>query len=156
MESEETTGLKLELKYCEGCGALLAREVGSGTTYCAGCRRQLVEMELPRFVQSRPRTVAKLQKLQSLAEFNLALANCGSYRPQCFEDAVIFVTDVERCLQKLGPFAQLVVARVVLQEYSEVEAAGLIGCCERTVRGVLGEALDDLAEIFLRKGLLRP
>jgi hypothetical protein len=83
-------------------------------------------------------------------------ARLRSYRPQCFEDAVIFVTDVEHCLQKLGPFARLVVARVVLQEYTEFEAAGIIGCCERTVRGVLGEALDDLAEIFLRKGLLRP
>jgi len=77
MESDETTGLKLELKYCEGCGALLAREVGSGTTYCRDCQRQLVEMELPRFVYSRPRTVAKLPKLQSLAEFNLAQADCG-------------------------------------------------------------------------------
>jgi uncharacterized Zn finger protein (UPF0148 family) len=78
MESNETTGLKLELKYCEGCGALLAREVGSGTTYCAVCQRQLVEMELPRFVQSRPRMhVAKLPKIESLAEFDLALADCG-------------------------------------------------------------------------------
>jgi DNA-directed RNA polymerase specialized sigma24 family protein len=79
-----------------------------------------------------------------------------SYRPHCFEDAVIFVTDVERCLQELNQFARVVVARVILQEYAEAEAASLLGCCERTVRGVLGEALDDLAEIFLRKGLLRP
>jgi uncharacterized Zn finger protein (UPF0148 family) len=78
MEAEETTGLRLELKYCEGCGALLAREVGSGEIYCAGCQRLLVEMELPRFVHSRPRMhVAKVTKLESLAEFDLALADCG-------------------------------------------------------------------------------
>ena len=79
MENEETTGLRLELKYCEGCGALLAREVGSGQMYCTGCQRLLVEMELPRFVHSRPRMpVAKVSKLESLAEFDLALADRGS------------------------------------------------------------------------------
>lgn len=78
METEETTGLRLELKYCEGCGALLAREVGSGQIYCVGCQRLLVEMGLPRFVHSRPRMhVPKVSKLESLAEFDLALADCG-------------------------------------------------------------------------------
>ena len=79
-----------------------------------------------------------------------------SYRPSRFEDAVIFVTDVERCLQELSPFAQVVVARVILQEYTEEEAASVIGCSERTVRRVLTDALDDLAELFLQKLLLQP
>lgn len=78
MESKEQAGLKLELKYCEGCGALLAREVGSGKTYCAVCQRLLVEMELPRFVHSRPRMrVGRVEKVESLASFDLALADCG-------------------------------------------------------------------------------
>jgi hypothetical protein len=82
-------------------------------------------------------------------------ARLRSYRPQCFEDAVIFVTDVERCLQKLSYFHQLLVARVVLQEYSEEEAAQLLACGLRTVERELPEALDELSEILLRKRLLQ-
>jgi hypothetical protein len=42
----------------------------------------------------------------------------NAYHVATFEDAVIFVHDVERALSKLDPFSQKLVAKIVLQEYS--------------------------------------
>ncbi|HJS98636.1 MAG TPA: sigma factor-like helix-turn-helix DNA-binding protein [Terriglobales bacterium] len=71
-----------------------------------------------------------------------------------FEDAVIFVHDVERCLEKLDVFSQEVLVWVVLQGYSQEEASRLLGCARRTVMRHLPEALDRLSEILLEARLL--
>ena len=71
-----------------------------------------------------------------------------------FEDAVIFVHDVERCLEKLDVFSQEVLVWVVLQGYSQEEASRLLGCARRTVLRHLPEALDRLSEILLEARLL--
>src|SRR5438067_8140940 len=57
----------------------------------------------------------------------------SSYRISTFEDVVILVHDVDRCLAKLELFEQELVARVVLQEYSHSEAAVVLHCTRRTV-----------------------
>lgn len=77
-------------------------------------------------------------------------------RPQnvSFEDAVIFVHDVERCLEKLDVFSQEVLVWVVLQGYSQDEASRLLGCARRTISRHLPEALDRLSEILLEARLL--
>lgn len=49
--------LRLELKYCEGCGGLWFRPTGSPTTYCLACDRRLAEMapaRRPVMTQRRP------------------------------------------------------------------------------------------------------
>ena len=71
-----------------------------------------------------------------------------------FEDAVIFVHDVERCLEKLDVFSQEVLVWVVLQGYSQEETSRLLGCARRTVMRHLPEALDRLSEILLEARLL--
>jgi hypothetical protein len=43
-ESSAANAVKFELKYCERCGALWLRPVGSGQIYCVGCGRQMAEM----------------------------------------------------------------------------------------------------------------
>ena len=86
-------------------------------------------------------------------EFFRAHVTC--YRVSTFEDAVIFVHDVDRSLHELDEFSQQVIARVVLQEYTQEEAAGLLGCARKTVSRCLPAALDKLSEIFLAKGMLR-
>lgn len=78
-----------------------------------------------------------------------------SYRASTFEDAVIFVHDVEKGLQQLDTFSQQLIARVVLQEYTREEAARLLGCASKTVSRRLPQALDNLSEIFLSRGILR-
>jgi DNA-directed RNA polymerase specialized sigma24 family protein len=71
-----------------------------------------------------------------------------------FEDAVIFVHDVEHCLEELDLFSQEVLVWVVLQGYSQEEASRLLGCARRTISRHLPEALDRLSEILIREQLL--
>lgn len=83
-------------------------------------------------------------------------ARVTSYKMQSFEDAVIFVHDVERCLQQLDPVSQEVIARVVLQEHSYDEAAALFGWPRRTLARTVLQALDQLTEMFLAGRLIEP
>ncbi len=83
-------------------------------------------------------------------------AQAASYRLHTFEDTVIFVHDVECCLACLDEFSQQLIARTVLQEYSQIEAAVLLGCSRRTVSRRLADTLDELSAIFLGRELLRP
>ena len=71
-----------------------------------------------------------------------------SHRMPSFEDAVIFLFDVEKCLKLLDPLSQAVVAHIALEDYTPPEAAQLTGESERTIHRVYGAALDRLAELF--------
>jgi len=71
-----------------------------------------------------------------------------------FEDTVIFVHDVDRSLEKLDWFEKELIGKIVLQEYSQDQAAILLGCWRRTVARRYLEAVDRLTEIFLEGGLL--
>jgi predicted DNA-binding protein (UPF0251 family) len=77
------------------------------------------------------------------------------YRTESFEDRIILVHDVEKCLARLTGFEQALIGAVVLQELSHDEAARRLGCCRKTVTRRLVDALDQLAEVFLQVGLLR-
>ncbi|WP_446745017.1 hypothetical protein [Silvibacterium acidisoli] len=76
------------------------------------------------------------------------------YRLKNFEDAVIFVIDVERCLKKLDSASQQLIVRIALQEYTQGEAAELTQQSLRSVQRHYGEALDRLTQILLHAGLL--
>lgn len=114
----------------------------------------------------RDRTIAILRRflrlsldtgrLPSLLGQQFFRAKVTSYRIVTFEDAVIFVHDIEKCLEQLDDFSQNVIARVVLQEYTQEEAARLLNRNRKTIRRKLQEALDHLSEIFILSGLLRP
>ncbi|HUA98495.1 MAG TPA: sigma factor-like helix-turn-helix DNA-binding protein [Terracidiphilus sp.] len=79
----------------------------------------------------------------------------ASSRPvRTFEDAVIFVLDIEKCLQQLSTFDRELLGRVVLQEYTQAEAATLLGMSVRAISYKLGEAVDRLTEKLLAAGLL--
>jgi DNA-directed RNA polymerase specialized sigma24 family protein len=79
---------------------------------------------------------------------------CSSRPIRTFEDAVIFVLDVERCLNKLGTLDRMLLSRIVLQEYTQAEAASLLGMAARTVSYKFPKALDRLTEKLLDSGLL--
>jgi len=81
-------------------------------------------------------------------------ARVTSYRVHTFEDAVIFVHDVERCVERLQPFSRQVIARVILQDYTFEEAASLLGCTRMTVYRLFPEALDELSAMFIDSKLL--
>jgi DNA-directed RNA polymerase specialized sigma24 family protein len=79
----------------------------------------------------------------------------ASSRPvRTFEDAVIFVLDIEKCLDQLGSLDRQMLSRVVLQEYTQAEAANLLGMSVRTICYKLPQALDRLTEKLLETGLL--
>ena len=55
-----------------------------------------------------------------------------SSRPvRTFEDAVIFVLDVENCLNQLGSLDRQMLSRIALQEYTQAEASTLLGMSDR-------------------------
>jgi hypothetical protein len=79
----------------------------------------------------------------------------ASSRPiRTFEDAVIFVLDVEKCLSQLGSLDRQMLSRIVLQEYTQAEAATLLGMSVRTISYKFPQALDRLTERLLATGLL--
>ncbi len=79
----------------------------------------------------------------------------ASSRPvRTFEDAIIFVLDVERCLSKLGALERQLLSRIVLQSYTQAETAVLLGMSPRWVSSKFVLALDRLTEHLLRSGIL--
>lgn len=79
-----------------------------------------------------------------------------SYRVRSFEDVVIFVYDVEKCLERLDGMSQQLVVKIALQEYTQGETAALLRMSLRTVVRKYGWALDQLTEIFLENRMLEP
>jgi hypothetical protein len=80
----------------------------------------------------------------------------SSYRISSFEDVVIFIFDVEKCLKRLDPQSQAVIAHVALEDYTIQETAAMTGESERSVARIYSEALDRLTRSFLDFGLLDP
>src|ERR1700680_2032334 len=112
----------------------------------------------------RDRTVGMLRRylrlsievgrLPSLLGREFFRTRVTSYTVSTFEDAVIFVHDVERILERLDAFEKKLIAKVVFQDYSQEEAARLLNCGVRTVARRFPETVDRLSEIFLDGGLL--
>jgi hypothetical protein len=75
-------------------------------------------------------------------------------RVKTSEDAVIFVLDVERCINRLGGSDRALLSRIALQEYTQTEAAGLLGYSVRAISYKYPLALDRLTELLLKAGLL--
>ncbi len=79
----------------------------------------------------------------------------ASSRPvRTFEDAVIFVLDIEKCLGQLGRLDREILSRVVLQEYTQAETAVLLGMAVRTISYKYPLAVDRLTEKLLAASLL--
>ena len=114
----------------------------------------------------RARTVAMLRRymrysietgrLPSLLGREFFRAKVTSYTVVTFEDRVIFVHDMERCLDKLDEFSRQLIARHILQEHDQAATGKLLNCTERTVRTYVPITLDLLSEILLEVGLLEP
>ena len=114
--------------------------------------------------QYRVRTVALLRKylrmatesgrLPSLLGREFFRTAITSYGTHTFEDAVIFVIDMERALEALCPEHQAVIVRVVFQEYFYEEAAALLGISPSTMIRRIADAFDALARILVGRGML--
>lgn len=97
----------------------------------------------------------EIGRLPSLLGREFFRARVTSYRMTSFEDAIIFVHDVEAALESLNPFAKQLISLGVLQGYRHYETARLLGCTLRAVQRRFPEAIDDATEVFLRRGILK-
>jgi hypothetical protein len=93
-------------------------------------------------------------RLPSFVGREFIRAKATSYTAATFEDRVIFVRDVEKSLERLGYWDQKLVVRIILQEYSQEQAARILNCGLRTIERRLPQVLDLLSEDFLRVGFL--
>jgi|HubBroStandDraft_1064217.scaffolds.fasta_scaffold78530_2 hypothetical protein len=116
----------------------------------AGFYRKRTEGLLRRYL----RVSMDTGRLPSLLSKNVFRGRATSSRIRNFEDAVVFVIDVERCLKRLDGYSQNLIARIALQEYTQAEAAELMGQSVRSVIRKYAEVLDRLTAIFLETGLL--
>src|SRR5438128_12008129 len=67
-------------------------------------------------------TSIEVGRLPSLLGREFFRAKVTYYRASSFEDAVIFVHDVERCLQSLDPVSHRLIAMIVVQHNNYVIA----------------------------------
>jgi hypothetical protein len=112
----------------------------------------------------RGRTIAMLRRylkysietgrLPSVLGREFFRAKVTSYSVGTFEDRVIFVHDMEICLQQLDEFSRQLIGRHILQEHDHEGTARLLHCNEKTVRRLVPMVLDQLSEILLDKGLM--
>ncbi len=95
-------------------------------------------------------------RVPSLLGRELFQGNVTSYRVHGFEDAVIFCFDVEKRLGRLQVMDQQLIKRIALQQYTQGEAAGMLGLSLRNSIRQYGQALDRLTEMFLEAKMLEP
>ena len=100
------------------------------------------------------RLAVELGRLPSLLGREFFRARVSRYDAQTFEDSVIFVHDVESCLQSLEAADKIVIAMLALEQYTQDDAARCLHCTQRTIVRHYGEALDRLSGIFLKREIL--
>ena len=102
------------------------------------------------------RMAIEVGRLPSLLGREFFRTRITSYHSQTFEDSVIFVHDVEACLELLEEGDKALIAMIVLQQHTQEETARLLHCTLRTITRHFPEALDRTTEIFLNREILMP
>lgn len=123
-----------------------AKEMLGGTAFY----RRTTEAMLRRYM----RASMEMGRTPSLLGTNIFRGRVSSYRLRTFEDCIIFLFDMEKCLQRLDPEAKMLIARITLQEYTYEETAKLTEQSERSVGRKYSKALDQLTDVLLELGLL--
>ena len=100
------------------------------------------------------RLAVEAGRLPSLLGREFFRARVSPYSAQTFEDTVIFVHDVECCLQSLDAADKILIAMVGMEQYTQEEVALSLSCTQRTIGRRYTEALDNLSEIFLKREIL--
>jgi hypothetical protein len=130
--------------------ALAAREPAAEPPVSLAFYRKHTESLLRRYLYAS----MQVGRAPSLLSDPVGRGWCSSRRIRTFEDAVIFVLDIEKCLTYLDSLDRQLISRIVLQEYTQAEAAPLLGMSTRTISYKLPRAIDRLTEKLLEAGLL--
>ena len=112
----------------------------------------------------RPRTTKLLRRygrlsvevgrLPSLLGKDIFRSRIAHHSAKNFEDAVIFVADMERVLDHLSDGDRRMLAMNILEDYTVEEVARLMQCSQRTVERQLFAALDHLSRGLGKVGML--
>ena len=121
-------------------------------------------MRLPSFERTRTmvllqrflRTALSLGRMPSLVGREIFCTRVQARPPSAFEDSVLFVCDVEKCLAQLNPLEQRLIAYCILENRSEWEASRQFHASQGLISRHLGHALDFLYLTFCQRGLLKP
>lgn len=127
-----------------------AREPASGPLGSLAFYRKHTEKMLRRYLYAS----MQVGRAPSILGEPIARGWVSSRPVRTFEDAVIFVLDVETCLNQLGSLDRQMLCRIVIQEYTQTETASLLGMSVRTVSNKYPQAIDRLTEKLLASGLL--
>jgi hypothetical protein len=95
-------------------------------------------------------------RVPSLLGRELFRGNVTSCKVQAFDDVLIFVHDVEKCIKALEPGLRHLIRRIALEEYTHEETAALTGITFRTIRRRYADAIDKLTRLLLDRKLLEP
>jgi len=114
--------------------------------------RKYTEAMLRRYV----RLSMESGKVPSLLGQEMFRGRVTSCRVDSFDDVVIFIHDVDRCLEKLDLEQQDLISRIALQQYTLGETAALLGLKPRTVVRRYGQSVDRLTRILLNAKILEP
>lgn len=124
-----------------------------------------IDISDPELSFYRDRTMAILKRyarmsievgrLPSVLGRELFRGHVTGYQVGTFEDVVIFVHDVERCVAQLDAFSRQLVGKCILLDYSQQEVARMMHVGLRTIQRELPDALDQLTLLFLRGGIMK-
>ena len=98
---------------------------------------------------------SQIGRLPSILGREFFRAKVSHHAIPSFEDQAVFVHDVERALAGLNEQDGEMVALVGLFHYSLDDVAAMLGRSRSFVAQHFADAIDQLAEVFLRTGLLR-
>ncbi len=118
-------------------------EVGIYRQYTVAVLRRYFQMSID---------LGKIPSVLGMKEF--FRAKVSSRRGYTFEDVVVFVHDIDRCMEKLDIGSRWLVARFVFQEYTVDEVAETLGLSSKQVRRRYAAAIDGLSTILLERDLL--
>jgi predicted DNA-binding protein (UPF0251 family) len=127
-----------------------AAKPAAGPIVSLGFYRKHTEKMLRRYLYAS----MQVGRSPSILSDPIARGWCSSRPIRTFEDAVIFVLDVEKCLSQIGSLERQMLSRIVLQEYTQAEAASLLGMSVRAISYKFPQALDKLTEKLLEAKLL--
>jgi DNA-directed RNA polymerase specialized sigma24 family protein len=97
---------------------------------------------------------SQVGRLPSLLGREFFRARVSHHAVPSFEEQIIFVRDVEMCLEKLDDEHAQIVDLVGLYDFSHDEVAEMLHCPRSSVSRLFAEALDTLSELFLQARLL--
>lgn len=95
-------------------------------------------------------------KVPSMIGQEMVRGKMSSYRVESFDDVVIFLADVDHCLERLEPAQQHLIQRIALEEFTAKEVSAASGIDPRTIISRYRRALDCLTGFFLQAEILIP